>query len=134
MSRPVPRPDVYVTTAPFWAAARERKLYLQCCADTGRFQHYPRPVSLYTGSRNLQWREVSGRGRIYACTTLRAGRPEVADRLPLLLATIELEEGVRIVGNLLDTAPDAMKIGAPVELAWDELDEGVPYPAFRVRA
>jgi uncharacterized OB-fold protein len=134
MSRPVPQPDLYVHTAPFWAAAKERKLYLQRCVDTGRFQHYPRPVSLLTGSRNLEWREVSGLGRIYACTTLRAGRPEVAARLPLMLATVELEEGVRIVGNLLDTAPEAMKIGAPVELAWDMLDDDMPYPAFRVVA
>src|ERR1700712_2394834 len=92
--RPVPTPDVYVPTAPFWAGAKQGKLMVQFCRDTGRFQHYPRPVSIYTGTRNLEWREVSGRGVIYACSVLRVPGPGLAGRLPLHVATVELEEGV----------------------------------------
>jgi uncharacterized OB-fold protein len=130
--RPVPPADTFTQTAPFWAAAREKKLFLQVCADTGRFQHFPRPVSLQTGSRNLEWREVSGRGEIYACTVLRAGRPDMAPRLPLPLATITLEEGVRIVGNIVESSLEDLKIGRKVALAWDMLDGDTPYPAFRI--
>jgi uncharacterized protein len=131
-SRPVPKPNGFASTEPFWQATREKRLVLQYCPSAGRFQHVPRPVSVYTGRRALEWREVSGRGHIYAVTTLRVGRPETAPRLPLLVATIELAEGVRIIGNLVDSAPEACRIGAPVELAWDELDDNTPYPAFRV--
>jgi uncharacterized protein len=131
-SRPIPQPNSYVYTEPFWAAARERKLFLQFCTDTNRFQHYPRPVSIYSGGRNLEWREVSGKGRIYACTVLRVGRPEVAARLPLQIATIELDEGVRIIGNIIDSRVEDIKIDAPVIVAWDMLDGGAPYPAFQV--
>jgi uncharacterized OB-fold protein len=131
-SRPVPKPNGFSFTEPFWQAAREKSLVLQYCPDSGKFQHVPRPVSVYSGRRRTEWREVSGHGCIYAVTTLRIGRPEVASRLPLLAATIELDEKVRIIGNIIDSEPGACRIGARVELAWDHLDDGMPYPAFRV--
>ena len=131
-NRPVPKPNGFTHTAPFWQAARDHKFVLQYCPERGCFQHVPRPVSIYTGKRNLEWREVSGKGHIYALTTLRVGRPEMAARLPLMAATIELDEGVRIIGNLIESEPRSCKIGQRVELAWDTLDEEMPYPAFRI--
>jgi uncharacterized protein len=130
--RPVPKPPVYVDTAPFWTAASEGKLMLQYCKDTGQFQHYPRPVSIFTGSRNLEWREVSGKGTIYACTVIRVPGPGLEGRLPLSVATVELDEGVRILGNILGSDPEKVAIGQRVELAWDRLDDEVTYPAFKI--
>ena len=132
IGRPVPKSSRYVDTEPFWAGMRQKKLFLQFCKDTGSFQHYPRPVSIYTGSRNLEWREVSGKGTIYASSTLRVGRPDLATRLPLPIATIELTEQVRIVANILDSASDDIRIGQSVTLVWDRLDDEMPYPAFTV--
>jgi uncharacterized OB-fold protein len=132
VSRPVPKPDVYVPTKPFWDGARAGKLMLQFCTDTQRFQHYPRPVSIYTGSRNLEWREVSGNGRIYACTIVRVPGPGLEGRLPLSVVTVELDEGVRIIANIVGSHPDEVAIGGRVVLAWDRLDDDTPYPAFRL--
>jgi uncharacterized OB-fold protein len=131
-SRPVPKPDVYVPSAPFWEGARAGKLMLQFCKDTGRFQHYPRPVSIYTGSRNLEWREVSGKGQIYACTTVRVPGPGVEGRLPLSVATVELDEGVRLIANIVGSAPEDVVIGRRVVLTWDQLDGETPYPGFKL--
>ena len=130
--RPVPKPDAYVPTQPFWDGAKAGKLMLQFCKDTNRFQHYPRPVSIYTGSRNLEWREVSGNGEIYACSTLRISGPGIEGRLPLSVATIELDEKVRIMGNIIGSKPEDIKIGMRVCLVWDPLDGDTPYPAFRL--
>ena len=130
--RPVPKPSVYVDTKPFWDGAKAGKLVLQFCKDTGKFQHYPRPVSIFTGSRNLEWREVSGKGTIYACTVIRVPGPGLEGRLPLSVATVELDEGVRILGNILDVDPDTVAIGQRVEVAWDRLSDDVQYPAFKV--
>ncbi len=130
--RPVPKPSVYVDTAPFWAAAKQGKLMLQYCKDTRQFQHYPRPVSIFTGSRNREWREVSGKGTIYACTVIRVPGPGLEGRLPLSVATVELDEGVRILGNILGSDPEKVAIGQRVELAWDRLDDEVFYPAFKI--
>jgi len=132
LSRPIPRPSVYVDTQPFWDAAKRGKLALQFCLDTKRFQHYPRPVSIFTGSRNLEWREVSGKGTIYACTVIRVPGPGLEGRLPLSVVTVELDEGVRIIGNVLNVDPDTVAIGQRVEVAWDRIADDVQYPAFNV--
>ena len=108
-ARPAPKPSVYVDTAPFWEAAKQGRLVLQYCKDSGQFQHYPRPVSIFTGSRNLEWREVSGKGTIYACTVIRVPGPGLEGRLPLSVATVELDEGVRILGNILDTDAEMVR-------------------------
>ncbi len=127
-----PKQNVYVDTAPFWAAAQNRKLVIQYCRDAGKFQHYPRPVSIYTGKRNLEWREVSGKGVIYAHTTIRIPGPGLDGRLPLPAATVELDEGVRFIANIVDTDAAKIKIGARVEVAWDRITDDFIYPAFKV--
>jgi uncharacterized OB-fold protein len=130
--RPVPKPGTYVDTAPFWEGAKNGRLMLQYCKDTGRFQHYPRPVSIFTGSRNIEWREVSGRGTIYACTVIRVPGPGLDGRLPLSVVTIELDEKVRIIGNILNVDANSVAIGQRVEVAWDRLGDDVQYPAFNI--
>lgn len=130
--RPVPKPNVYIDTTPFWNGVKEGKLVLQYCPETKQFQHYPRPVSIYTGKKNVEWREVSGNGTIYACTVIRIPGPGLEGRLPLCVATVDLDEGVRFIGNVLNCAPEQLKIGARVKLAWDKLNEDNNYPAFEL--
>ncbi|MDP6345873.1 MAG: Zn-ribbon domain-containing OB-fold protein [Alphaproteobacteria bacterium] len=130
--RPVPKANAFVPTDAFWQATQQGELMLQYCLDTGQFQHYPRPVSMYTGSRNLEWRQVSGKGTIYACTVVRVPGPGLEGRVPLSVVTVELEEGVRILGNVLDHDPETVAIGQKVELAWDRIDDEVQYPAFNI--
>ena len=131
-TRVPPTANVYVKTEPFWQAAQEGRLVVQYCPDTGQYQHYPRPVSLYTGKRNLEWRAVSGKGTIYACTTIRIPGPGLEGRLPLPVATVELDEGVRMIANIIDTDPSDIAIGRRVEVAWDRIGDGFQYPAFTV--
>lgn len=130
--RTPPKANVYVDTEPFWKAAQNRELVIQYCKDSGKFQHYPRPVSVYTGKRNLEWRKVSGKGTIYAHTMIRIPGPGLDGRLPLPVATVELAEGVRFIANILETDPADIKVGAPVELTWDTIGDGFLYPAFKV--
>lgn len=129
-SRPVPRIGSYVDSRPFWEGIAQGKLVLQYCTESKRFQHYPRPVSIYTGRHTLEWREVSGNGTIYACTVVRIPGPGLDGRLPLPVATVELDEGVRIIANILDCKPEDLKVGRRVKLAWDQLSAEQRYPAF----
>jgi uncharacterized OB-fold protein len=89
-------------------------------------------VSVYTGKKNVEWREVSGKGTIYACTVIRIPGPGLEGRLPLCVATVDLDEGVRFIGNVLNCAPEELKIGARVKLAWDKLNDDSNYPAFEL--
>ncbi len=130
--RPVPKANRYVDTEAFWQATKRGELMLQYCPQSGRFQHYPRPVSIYTGGRELEWRKVAGSGTIYACTIVRVPGPGLEGRLPLSVVTVELDEGVRILGNVLNADPAAVAIGQRVRLAWDEIDEEARYPAFEL--
>jgi uncharacterized OB-fold protein len=74
---------------------------------------------------------VSGRGTVYSYVVHR--HPPVPGKaMPILLVLVELEEGVRMVGELLDSAPDAVTIGAPVEVAWVSVDDDLTIPAWRL--
>lgn len=130
--RPVPKASSFVDTAPFWEGCKRKELWLQYCPDTGRFQHYPRPVSIWTGKRNLEWRQVSGAGVVYAATVIRIPGVGLDGRLPLSVATIDLDEGVRLLGNITNAEPGQVTIGARVEIDWELLADDIHYPAFRL--
>jgi uncharacterized protein len=129
-TRPIPRQNAYVDTRPFWEGVEQGKLVLQYCTEAKKFQHYPRPVSIFTGRRTLEWREVPGNGVIYAFTVVRIPGPGLDGRLPLCVATVELDEGVRMIANILDCKPEDLTIGKRVKLAWDTIADGQRYPAF----
>lgn len=128
--RPLPRVNVYMNTKPFWEAAREGALVIQYCRETGRPQFFPRPVSLATGKRNLEWREVSGNGKVYSWTTTYSAWPGHEDRVPYICALVELDEGVRMLVNLLNCRSNDVKIGMKVRLCWEKLADDINYPAF----
>lgn len=128
--RPLPRPGAYMDTRPFWEMAREGRLAVQFCRRTGKAQFFPRPVSLATGKRDLEWREVAGRGVVYSFTNTFSAWPGHEDRVPYLCALVELEEGVRILANLLNVRAEDVRIGMKVKLCWERLSEEFRYPAF----
>ncbi len=122
ISRPVPRPSFY--TQPFWNGARERKLMLQYDPDRKAYQFWPRPTSVWTGKANLEWREASGRGKLYSFTAVSVPGAGFEDRVPYVVGLVELEEGVRIIANLVGIGPDDVRIGMPVRVTWEPLGDG----------
>lgn len=128
--RPMPRPNAYMDTQPFWQAAKNGKLVIQYCKDTGKPQFFPRPVSMANGKRNLEWREVSGKGKVYSFTNTFSAWPGHEDRVPYLVALVELNEGVRILCNLMNVKAEDVKIDMPVKLCWEKLSDEINYPAF----
>ena len=130
ISRPMPRPNAYMDTSPFWDAAKEEKLVIQYCKDSGKYQWFPKPVSMYTGKRNLEWREVSGKGTLYSWTVTHSPWPGHEDRVPYICAYVDLDEGPRMLCNLYNCGQENLKIGMPVKLLWEKLENGMNYPAF----
>ena len=122
VARAVPRSFRF--SRPFWEATRERKLLLQYCPATGRYQFYPRPVSLFTGRTDIEWREVSGRGEVFAYTVAHVARPPFAGHTPFLIATVTLDEGVNIVGDVINCSMDEIAVGMRVRPAWAPLPDG----------
>lgn len=128
--RPVPKIGSYLDTKEFWDGARRGKLMLQFCTETKKFQHYPRPISVYTGRHTIEWREASGKGVVYSWTITRSPWPGHEARVPYICAYVDLTEGVRFLCNLVDCSEDEMAIGMPVEVRWDRLNEEIVYPDF----
>jgi len=131
MSRPLPSPTP--ETRPFWDAAREGRLALPWCAACGRAHFYPRPFCPHCGGRALHWRDASGRGTVYTFTVnYRAAHEHFKSRLPYVVAAVDLEEGVRLLANLVECVPAAVRIGARVQLCLEQAGEGIVLPQFRL--
>lgn len=118
-------------TEEYWAATREKKLMLQKCRNTGRFQFFPRAASIHDPGGPVDWVEASGRGTVYTFSVQhRPANPLMADRVPYTVALVELEEGMRMMTNIVGCAPDAVQIGMPVRLTWEALSDGRHLPLF----
>lgn len=127
------KPDPFPTTTslPFWHAARAGRLDLQFCTNCDRVVHYPRAICPHCLGDLPEWRTVSGRGLIYSYTVVRrAPSPAFAD-VPYVVALVDLEEGVRMMGQVI-SAPEDVRIGAPVEVAFELRDE-FAVPEFKIR-
>jgi uncharacterized OB-fold protein len=127
--RPQPRPTPL--TEEFWAAAARHELVIQLCA-CGTYRHYPQAVCPECLSDDWTWSKVNGAGVIHTFTvTHRAFHPAWADRVPYVVATVELAEGVRMISDLPAEDTELAAVGAPVEVFFDE-DGPVTLPRFRI--
>jgi hypothetical protein len=116
---------------PFWEATREQKLLLQWCTGCEQPIFYPRAACPTCRGTTFDWREASGRGSVYAVTVEH--RPEMSSwrqEAPFAVALIALEEGVRMISNVIGCAPDDVTVGMPVVLTWDPLSDGRNLPQF----
>jgi len=128
---PRPLPDPHPETEPFWRGASEGRLLLRECESCGLVYHYPRDVCPDCLSEHTTWRESDGRGRVYSYSVVRQLEGWPADALPLLLAYVELDEGPRLLTNLVDCARTDVDIGTPVEVTFEETGKpDVAIPVF----
>ncbi len=128
-----PLPEPTVDSQPFWDGLKERRILLQRCADCGELRHYPSPMCSSCHSMEVDWVEASGRGTVYSWTvTHHPFQIGFRGETPYILATVDLEEGVRMISQVLDAKPEDMKLGLPVETVFAPADEGFVLPFFRM--
>jgi uncharacterized OB-fold protein len=134
VKREAPKPRSF--SKPFWDGTREKKVMLQYDRKVGKYQFYPRANSIYTGRvRDLEWREVSGKGEVFTYTIARRARPPFEGHEPFLIAVVTLNEGVNVMGNVVKCDLDQIKIGMKVEPYWHPLPDGTHLLMFQpVRA
>lgn len=109
---------------PFWEAAARGELLGKACEDCGELHWYPRAVCPFCGSLRTAWRRLSGRGTVYAFSTLRRADP------PYTVAYVQLAEGPTLLTNLVDMPEDQMRIGLAVEVVFQPAEEGRLAPKF----
>ena len=125
-----PRPAINDDTAFFWDGARNGELLIQRCISCGTLRHPPRPMCGECGS--LVWDTVrsSGRGEVYSFV-VHHHPPVPGFEIPFVVALIELEEGTRLVSNLTGVAPEDVRVGMSVEVAFETFDGDLTLPLFR---
>lgn len=129
--KPLPRPDD-VANAPHWAAARRGELQFQCCAACGRFRFPAAPICPDCRSRLTGWKTAPGRGVVESyCRFHKAYWPGFETELPYLVVQVRLDCGVRMYSNFIPPAPDAVRIGMPVEAVFDAVTPEVTLVRFR---
>jgi hypothetical protein len=128
-------PPVGADSAPFWAATRESVLLVQWCTDCDRGIFYPRSFCPMCGSSGsgLEWRTASGRATVYAITTEykpAATGATFSNGEPYVVALVDLEEGVRMMTNVVGCPTDDVHAGMAVEVTWEPLTDGRQLPLF----
>ncbi len=128
--KPLPSPDS--ESAPFWQGCREGKLLIQRCGGCGQHRFPPTDFCPSCRSQDSAWVESSGRGRVFSWIVVRHPVPKdvYADEVPYVVAIVVLEEGVRLVSNLVEIAPEAVTADMPVEVRFKAAADEIVLPVF----
>jgi uncharacterized OB-fold protein len=113
----------------FWDGCKDGRLLIQRCDGCGTLRHPPRPMCPQCHSLERTAIEASGRGTVYSFVMPRHPAMPFLDD-DYIVALIELEEGTRLVSNLVDVAPEDAAIGMPVRVRFDAFDGDVVPPMF----
>jgi uncharacterized protein len=127
-----PMPDPTPVAQPFWDGLREHKVKIQYSPSAGQYVFYPRILAPGTLADDLEWREVSGAGTLYAFTVAdRPTAPPWADSLPQLPAIVELDEGPRVSTEMVDVDPAKLHVGMRVKPVFsDYAEQGITLLRF----
>jgi uncharacterized OB-fold protein len=118
-------------TEKWWQALNDGRLLLEHCVPCGHLYFYPRGMCPACWSEEVEWVRASGRGRVYTYSVVHMNDlPPFRNRLPYVVAMVDLEEGPRITANLDGVDTTAVEIGLLVTLRPRRLDERYSAPEF----
>lgn len=120
---PVPEPTP--ETLPFWEGTAAGELRIQRCNDCAKFYFYPRPYCPTCLSENVEWRTVSGRGSLASYNINYRPFPVFKSDQPQVIALIELDEGVRMMSNIVgvEPLPENLPLGMRVKVGFEPRGE-----------
>ncbi len=128
--KPLPRVDE--ESRGWWEALARHELYFQRCRDCGTKRFYPRALCPRCLSSATEWVRASGWGTVYSFTVTHQNQaPGFREELPYVLAIVELDEGVRMMTNVVGCAPDAVRVGMRVEVVFEDVTPEITLAKFR---
>lgn len=128
-NRPLPLVDN--DSAPFWEALKKHQLVLQRCSHCKKYVHPPTPMCPHCNSLEPEWPPSNGTGRVYSWIIVRRAAHPFFSEVPYNVVLVEMDEGVRLFGNLADMEPDQIREGMPVQLELQDVGEGFTLYQFR---
>jgi len=128
-TKPIPRPAP--ESRPYWNAAAQHRLELPWCCDCHEFWFPPSLTCPHCLSTNFVWKPVSGHGKVFSFVTFhRVYHPAFENEVPYVVALIELEEGPRLISNVVGIAPEDVRCEMPVRVVFEDVEGGVSIPKF----
>jgi hypothetical protein len=125
---PRPTPE----TAVYWQGCHDHTLLIQHCKACGQYQFYPRLICTGCMGDQLEWVAARGRGKVTSYTIVRqAVSKAYAAEVPYVVALIQLEEGPKMMSNIVGCNPESVKTGMSVEVTFEDWSEEITMPKFR---
>ena len=127
-----PLPHIDEENRPWWEALKRHELYVQKCRDCAAIRYYPRAQCPECLSPRTEWVRSSGRGKIYTFTVTNQNQaPGFRESLPYVMAYVQLDEGPKMLTNIIDCPVDQVRIGMPVEVVYEDVTADVTLAKFR---
>lgn len=128
----LPLPELDGLHGEFFAHCKDHALHFQRCDECQTFRHVPREMCAECGSWNWSWQPSSGRGRVFTWTVVaRPMHPAFVDACPYAPVVVEMEEGVRLLSEVIDVDPADLEIDMAVEIEYDDVTDEVTLPKFK---
>jgi uncharacterized OB-fold protein len=127
-------PPVTETTQPFWDATKQHRYLVQSCTTCGNVIAYPREVCPFCAGTALEWRPSAGTGTLYAFTVEhKLANPLEEGSGPYAVGLIDLDEGSRVMSNIVNCPFEALAVGMALQVVWEPLSDGRNLPLFEPR-
>ena len=124
---PTPEGD----TIEWWQAAKDGRLLVKHCRACGAYSYYPRPFCPECWSQDVEWHEASGRATLYTWSVIyNNDQPPFRDRVPYVAAIVDLEEGPRMMTNVVDTPFEDLQVGMALTVRFREISDDYTIPVF----
>jgi len=128
--KPIPVPSQL--SEPFWEACKLHELRLQKCKQCGNFRFPPAVLCPECLSDETEWSRVSGRGKVFSFVVYRRlYNAAFEGDLPYTVAIVELEEGARMLSNIVGISPEDVRCDMPVKVDFEDIAPDATLPKFR---
>ena len=128
--KPLPQPNS--DNKSFWEGCREHQLRFQKCQSCNHVRWPPGIICPQCYSKETSWITATGRGTVYTYAVYhQAFHPAFKGELPYVTAIVALEEGPHFLTNIIGCAPEEVRCGMPVEVAWEDINQEFSLPKFK---
>lgn len=121
-NKPLPRPHDIELTRPYWDAAKRHELVMPRCKKCDHLFFYPRSECPRCFSTDIEWTKVSGQGRLHSFTIVRQpANPVFFEDVPYVYALVQLNEGPRMISNVVECDIDNVRVDMSLTVVFDEV-------------
>jgi len=129
-----PIPAITPEMRPFFDAAKRHQLVVQRCTQCGTHRFPAREICSSCLSRAADWVPVSGAGEVFSYNVMhQIYHPGFADEVPYAVVVVKLQEGVKLNSNLVGVPPHDIRVGMPVKVVFEDINDEVTLPKFAPR-